>query len=155
VPPAAKVAVRERKRTIIDAARVLARLTRIVERACSDGGLSLPQYRLLLLVSGQSQRAGELASRAAVTRPAITDAVDGLERAGFLKRVPVEGDRRAVNLELTDAGAEAVNRAEESLTARLERLGISRSVLDGLASVGAVLDRELERQLRKVETEVK
>jgi DNA-binding MarR family transcriptional regulator len=150
---ATTVKTRQRRTPVVEAVRVLARLARVVEKACSDGGLSLTQYRLLLLVSRQSQRASELASRAAVTRPAITDAVDGLERAGFLKRVPIEGDRRAMSLELTRAGSAALERAEASLTSRLEKLEIPRGVLDGLASLGHTLDRELEKRLQASEAE--
>ena len=43
--------------------RTLARLARIAEQACLSTGISLPQYRLLVAVSGESQRASALAAR--------------------------------------------------------------------------------------------
>lgn len=132
---------------LIRAARVLARLTRVVERACQDGGLSLPQYRLLLFISQSPQRLGELASRVAVSRPAITDLVDGLERQRLLRRVPVEGDRRGIGLELTGEGAGALQKAEESLAERLGPLITDHKVLDGLLQVAVILDRGLKKRL--------
>jgi DNA-binding MarR family transcriptional regulator len=131
------------------AARVLARLSRVVETACQEAGLSLPQYRLLLFISREPQRASELANRAAVSRPAITDTVDGLERGGFLKRVPVEGDRRAIGLQLTSEGAKTLQRAERSLTARLGKYLDDEKTVAAIASVSEALDRELARKLEK------
>lgn len=127
---------------------MLSRLTRFVEKACSDGGLSLPQYRLLLLLSRQAQRASELATHAAITRPAVTDAVDGLVREGFLRRVPDENDRRAMSLELTDAGAKALDKAEASLTDKLLKLEMPARLIEDLASLREVLDEHLERRMR-------
>ena len=53
--------------------RLLARLARVAEQACQTTGISLPQYRLLVTISGRSQRASELvqteASRAATQDP--------------------------------------------------------------------------------------
>ena len=37
--------------------RLLARLARVAEQACQTTGISLPQYRLLVTISGRSQRA--------------------------------------------------------------------------------------------------
>jgi DNA-binding MarR family transcriptional regulator len=108
-----------KKHTRVDAVRTLARLTRLIERACGDTGLTLPQYRLLLLASRAPHRAGELASRAAVTRPALTELVDGLERQGYLRRGSVEGDKRGVRLELTEAGATVLAETDRSLVDRL------------------------------------
>ena len=42
--------------------RLLARLARVAEQACQSTGISLPQYRLLDSISGEAQRASELAA---------------------------------------------------------------------------------------------
>ena len=63
--------------------RLLARLARVAERACRESGISLPQYRLLLSISGQSQRPSELAVQVGVSRPTLTSLVDGLAQAGY------------------------------------------------------------------------
>lgn len=100
-----------------------------------------------MFVSNAPQRAGLVASKAAISRPALTDLVDGLERQGFLRRTPVEGDRRGVELELTGKGAEALARAEESLVERLTELVPDRGLLERMASVEPALDAALKKLL--------
>ena len=78
--------------------RLLARLARVAEQACQTTGISLPQYRLLVSISGQPQRASELATAVGVSRPTLTALVDGLEQGGYLRRVPVANDRRGIQL---------------------------------------------------------
>lgn len=104
------------------AIRLLARLSRVAETAFQQTGISLPQYRLLVELERCPQRAGEIAAKLGVTRPTITSLVDGLERDGLLRRVRVEHDRRGIQLETTEAGREALARAEALLARRLAPL---------------------------------
>jgi DNA-binding MarR family transcriptional regulator len=124
--------------------RLLARLARVAEKACRESGISLPQYRLLVSISGHPQRASELARHVGVSRPTLTSLVDGLEQQHMLRRVPVPTDRRGIQLETTDAGRDALDRAERVLTRRLLEL-VDRDVAIGVeplvAAVGAALDR--------------
>ncbi len=143
-------------RRLTHAVRVLARLTRNVEQACQTGELSLPQYRLLLFVNAQPQRAGELASRASVSRPTLTSLVDGLEKQGLVERGRVSGDRRGITLELTAKGKTALEKTEAQLKERLAHLveeGDADQLVDGLISVGEVLRHELEARLARGNTE--
>lgn len=130
--------------------RILARLARVAEQACQATGISLPQYRLLVSVSGQPQRASELAARVGVSRPTLTSLVDGLEQAGLLNRRPVATDRRGIQLVPTQAGLGAVSRAEDALTKRMLRLVAPDTailVADVVKALGAALDREGEAKL--------
>lgn len=125
--------------------RTLARLARVAEQACQSTGISLPQYRLLVAVSGSSQRASALAERVGVSRPTLTSLVDGLERNQLLVRKRVATDRRGIRLEPTEAGLEAVTRAEFALTNRLRGLinPEHASVANEIAvAVSENLDRE-------------
>jgi DNA-binding MarR family transcriptional regulator len=125
--------------------RLLARLARVAERACRESGISLPQYRLLLSVSGASQRPSELAIQVGVSRPTLTSLVDGLAQAGLVTRVPVPTDRRGIRLEPTEAGQLAIERAEARLTQRmLELVDVESgsSVEEIVSAVGRALDRE-------------
>jgi DNA-binding MarR family transcriptional regulator len=128
--------------------RLLARLARVAEQTCQSTGISLPQYRLLVSVSGRPQRASELAASVGVSRPTLTSLVDGLEQGGLLRRVPVPTDRRGIRLEPTDAGCEAMARAERALTQRLLQLidgdvsGVAQLVKNVVVELGAALDRE-------------
>ncbi|MDQ1414687.1 MAG: hypothetical protein QOF81_300, partial [Acidimicrobiaceae bacterium] len=88
--------------TLTDAARGVVRVARILEHACTE--LTLPQYRLLVMVASGDQRASRLAGRLALSKPTVTAVVEGLVERGLLTRSEVTGDRRAVNLSLTDAG---------------------------------------------------
>lgn len=125
--------------------RLLARLARVAERACRESGISLPQYRLLVSISGESQRAGELAALVGVSRPTLTSLMDGLEQQSLLRRVPVPSDRRGVWLEPTDAGREAITRAEAVLTSCFLELvdrDVAILVEPVVQAVGAALDRK-------------
>lgn len=128
--------------------RLLARLARVAERACQESGVSLPQYRLLVSISGRAHRPSELAEKVGVSRPTLTSLVDGLVQAGLLRRVPVPNDRRGIRLETTDEGQRATARAEAHLAKRmLELIDAERaaSVDEVVSAVGAALDREGRR----------
>ncbi len=137
--------------------RSLARLGRIVEQTGQHAGVSLAQYRLLLFVAREPQRAGELATRAAVSRPTLTSLVNTLERDGLIRRVRLADDRRGVRLEVTDAGAAALDAAERTLIARLGQLlddvDDVGSILAAFADLDAALDREVARFLQATEAE--
>lgn len=131
------------------AVRAIAVAGRLFEQACQEADLSLPQYRLLLWVRAGPRRAAELAERTAVRRPTVTALVDGLAERGYLRRIPVEGDRRGIQLALTDAGLAALDGAERRLGELLDDLakaGDRRRILDGLDELAEVLEIELERR---------
>ena len=100
--------------------RTIARLSRILERACTD--LSLPQYRLLAMVAEGDERATALAGRLALSKPTITAAVDGLVDRGLVDRAVVAEDRRAVVIRITAAGKKALAAAEHTMDERLQVL---------------------------------
>ena len=115
---------------------------RVLERSLDD--MTLPQFRVLMLIASSPERANRLAERAAVSRPSLTGLLDGLETRGWVQRVTVEGDRRGVSLEVTKAGASALERAERAMTAELDEVlraaGKHRSrVIDGLDALGAAI----------------
>ncbi|HEY8156508.1 MAG TPA: MarR family transcriptional regulator [Myxococcota bacterium] len=126
------------------AIRLLARLARVAEQACQSTGISLPQYRLLVSISGQSQRASELATAVGVSRPTLTSLVDGLERGGLLRRAPVPSDRRGIQLIPTEAGRAAVGLAEAALAQRM-RVLIDRDMAKVVGEALSMLDSALER----------
>ena len=124
--------------------RLLARLARVAEQACQSTGISLPQYRLLVSISGQSQRASELATAVGVSRPTLTSLVDGLERGGLLRRMPVPSDRRGIQLVPTEAGRASVGRAENALAQRMLGL-VDRDMAKVVGQALSALDAALER----------
>lgn len=129
-----------------EAIRALAWGSRLLERA--SGELTMPQYRVLSLVASSPERAARLAQRAAVSRPTLSAALDGLERRGLLRRRGVEDDRRGVRLEVTPDGRAALRRAESSMGERLAAI-LSRApdpdaVVAGLGVLLAALEADLD-----------
>ncbi|MEU6479134.1 MarR family transcriptional regulator [Streptomyces sp. NPDC047017] len=92
---------------------------RLVERAAEDAGLGRDRSAVGVLVTlrtaGEPLRIGEIADRMQVVGPHITRQVQLLEKRDLVRRVPDPYDARARLIELTDAGAEAVDRYLASL----------------------------------------
>jgi len=99
------------------AVRVLAHLHRMLESA--EAGLTIPQYRMLAVLSEGGERSARVAQKLAVRKPTLTALADGLIAAGYAERESEPGDRRIVRLTLTDAGRAALARADEAYMARL------------------------------------
>jgi DNA-binding MarR family transcriptional regulator len=125
--------------------RLLARLARVAEQACQSTGISLPQYRLLDAISNEPRRASELAACVGVSRPTLTSLVDGLERAGMLRRAAVPSDRRGIQLVATEAGRTALRHAEAALAERIAGLidrDVQKTVAQALSMLGEALDQD-------------
>jgi long-chain acyl-CoA synthetase len=106
--------------------RVAAWLSKRVEVALGKMDLTLPQYRVLGILSEGSAAASGLADRLAVRPPSITAVIDGLVARGLVDRKQEDADRRRIALRLTDEGARMVAEAD-------------RSVDDYLASIATYL----------------
>lgn len=111
--------------------RALAFAARALERSLED--MTLPQYRVLRLVASSPERASRIAERAAVSRPSLSGILDGIEARGWIRRVEVEGDRRGVRPVPTDAGLEALWRAEEAMSGELVAMTASLAAADAAA----------------------
>lgn len=133
------------------AVRSIVCMSRAFERACRDGGLSLPQYRLLLFLRHGPKRAGELAAEVAIQRPTLTALVGALEREGRLRRVADEHDGRGVRIEITAAGTAALEQTEARLVDVVEGLlgqGDRERLLACFDDFAALIDVEFDRRLR-------
>jgi len=124
--------------------RLLARLARVAEQACQESGISLPQYRLLVSISGGPQRASDLAVAVGVSRPTLTSLVDGLAQSHLLRRVPVPSDRRGIQLVPTEEGRAAMRRAEEVLSRRFLQL-VPKDVASTVAPVVMAMEAALNQ----------
>jgi MarR family transcriptional regulator, transcriptional regulator for hemolysin len=87
----------------------LARTAKTVSRAFSDAlaavGGSVPTWLILTSLNGESWPAQhQLARSLGIEGPTLTRHLDGLEQAGLVTRSRDPNDRRAVRVELTDAG---------------------------------------------------
>lgn len=123
---------------ITAAARTLVRVGRILEHVATE--LTLPQYRLLIMIASGDHRASQLAGRLALSKPTVTAVVDGLVERGMLARSEVTGDRRAVQLTITEAGRCALMATDAAVGERLQCVlghcddpGLALAGLDQLA----------------------
>jgi DNA-binding MarR family transcriptional regulator len=100
--------------------RAVARLAKHVEGALDPIELSVPQYRVLVILEKGSAAASALASRLAVSPPSVTALVDGLVTRGLVERKAVAGDRRRVDHVLTSQGHRALAEADAVVNVRLQ-----------------------------------
>jgi long-chain acyl-CoA synthetase len=99
---------------------IIARLARQVEVSVQSFGLSFAQYRMLaILGDGGRSAASKLADLMAVSRPTVTGVVDGLVARGLVAREAVDGDRRRVDIVLTEAGKSLIAAADGEVQRRL------------------------------------
>ena len=99
------------------AVRALVRVSRLMERSLEE--LSMAHYRVLAAISAGEEIASRVAARLALGRPAVSAAVASLADRGLIIRVGVSGDQRAAGLHLTEAGQQALARAEAAMSGEL------------------------------------
>jgi long-chain acyl-CoA synthetase len=102
--------------------RTAARLARQLELALAEVDLSLPQYRILILLDEGKVQASALADKLAVSRPSVTAVVDGLVTRGLVERHHDSPDRRRVGHDITALGRLLLERADESVDGRLSSI---------------------------------
>jgi DNA-binding MarR family transcriptional regulator len=92
-------------RAYLDGTRIL--MQALDRQLSTDADLSLTDYDLLVRLSeapDNTLRMRDLADATLTTRSGMTRAVTRAERAGWVRRVECEDDRRGMNAELTEAG---------------------------------------------------
>jgi DNA-binding MarR family transcriptional regulator len=90
-------------------------------------GLTHPQYLVMLCLWEQSPRTVRNISEALAQEPAtISPLLRRLEAAGLLTRNRVDGNERALAVDLTPAGAELRQQALAVPGTMMERLGLTR-----------------------------
>jgi len=103
-------------------------------------------------------RLTDLAARASMTRPSMSELVDELERAGYLKRGPDPADGRAKLISLTHAGKRVMAQAvrvvrdiEDGYAASIgpERFEALCDSLQALIDVAGSADAEPGKQQRR------
>jgi DNA-binding MarR family transcriptional regulator len=111
-------------------------ITATVARVAEEHDLTPMQGRLLCGL-GEPRRMVDLAQLLGIEKAALTGLVDRAERRGLVERAAVPGDRRAVQVALTDAGGRAMRTFEAGVA----------SALDELLAPLPVRDREEFRRL--------
>jgi len=109
-------------RTATHPGRAAAWLAKQVELGLGEVGLSLPQYRMLILLSEGSASSSAMARRLAVRPPSVTGLTDGLVARGLIQRRHADTDRRTVSHELTAEGRRVLSQADRGVEARLREI---------------------------------
>jgi len=100
----------------------LATTAKTVSRAFNDrlveAGGSVPVWLILSSLKSDERRTQlELARSVGIEGPTLTRHLDGLEEAGLVRRVRDPADRRAVRVELTDAGEQLFHSLRQAVVA--------------------------------------
>jgi DNA-binding MarR family transcriptional regulator len=85
-----------------------------VEALLRPFGLSFSRYEVLMLLLFSRRGSlpqGKIGERLQVHAASVTNAVERLERDGFVRRVPNPGDRRGVLAEITPSGRQVAEAA--------------------------------------------
>lgn len=90
-----------------------------------------------------------LAEREQVAAPSMTSTINALEQQGLVTRVPDEGDRRRVYVELAESGeaivVETIRRRDALLAAVLAELDFTAAELTTLREASALMRKVAER----------
>lgn len=99
---------------------VVARLARIAERALARVDLTLPQYRMLsVLTAANPSTASRVAWMLSVKPATVTAVMDGLVAGDYVRREPDPHDRRKIAHVVTDAGRALLAAANHEVRASL------------------------------------
>lgn len=124
-PPLPRPQPREPTPAAADSLAVVALLAaRLTERllAGHQPPLTVTGYLALRAISEETIQAAELARRAGVSGPAVSQVLAGLGEAGLIQRTPVPSDRRWQALALSEQGRRVFESAQLLLRDRLSEL---------------------------------
>jgi DNA-binding MarR family transcriptional regulator len=125
-------------------------LVRLLVKQVHDRQISRTDGEVLSTLAQGPRRITELAELEGLAQPTITLLIRRLEQRGWVSRTGVPGDARVVLVQITDAGASALEgfRAQfrEALRGDLEEL--TDSELDQLAQATRALGRFADRLQR-------
>ena len=129
---------RPRQTDAADALAAVAPLaSRWIERllARHEPSLTVTQYLVLRAIAREDVSGGELARRAGVSAPAVSQLLAGLDDAGLIERQAVAGDRRRHSLALSREGRAAFESAQARLRDELTTVltDLPRPEADALA----------------------
>ncbi|WP_220474143.1 MarR family winged helix-turn-helix transcriptional regulator [Aurantiacibacter xanthus] len=88
-------------------------LMRTLDRRMAEEGMSFARTKLLIILDRRGPMRGTAIAEYLNQSPrTVTEAIDALERDGFLRRTADATDRRAKLVEITASGVEAVRKTD-------------------------------------------
>jgi DNA-binding MarR family transcriptional regulator len=91
-----------------------------LERASRNCEMSISQYRMLYFLKNGPRRAAELAMESSIRKPSITSLINTLESRAWISRDEDPEDRRAICIQITSEGTQAMKRFEKDLQRALQ-----------------------------------
>ncbi len=122
-------------------------LETVFDRDLQQHGLQLSEYEILSMLSERESRRlrmSELADLVVQSRSRLTHTATRLERRGWVRREPCEGDRRGVELVLTDDGLDQVARVAPRHVASVRAHLVDRLTPAQLAALGRAMSSVAE-----------
>lgn len=108
---------------LIDTIPLIMRALRNEIRSNRPTEFSVPQFRVLAFLSHNEGAAlSDLATHIGLMRPTMSKMVESLVRRGWVERETAAGDRRYVQLRLTENGRAVFNAAREKTRLRLAEM---------------------------------
>ncbi len=107
-------------------------------------GLSATEEKTLLILSGGSVTAGDIAQQTGLTTASVTSLIDRLESKGFVQRIRDKVDRRRVIVEPNKAKFDELSQVFDSFQGEFDELLTVYSD-EQLATIADYLTRTLER----------
>ncbi|MBI2167269.1 MAG: MarR family transcriptional regulator [Candidatus Omnitrophica bacterium] len=128
------------------------KFSRLLTRILTKADLTLPQFALLnQLVNYGTLSMTEASDKLGITKPAVTNLVDRLEKSKCLKRLPHSQDRRVSLLEIQPRGEQIVRDAQAQilpvLLKTLDRFGDGEK--ETIARFYSHLSKTLDEVLEK------
>jgi DNA-binding MarR family transcriptional regulator len=113
----------------------------VLSRIADREGLSVTAVRMLAVLEDREIGMLELARILELEKSSVTGLVDRAERRGLVRRIPVAGNRRAVHVTVTPAGATLVRSVRAEVRAEVAALAapLSGPQQDRLSRSAAVL----------------
>ena len=128
------------------------KFSRFYARLLTQANLTLPQFALLSQLAYRGTVSmTEISAKLHITKPAVTNLADRLEKNRFLKRLPHPKDRRVSLLQIQLKGERMVRRTQEqALNLLLKALnpfstGERKTIARFYVSLSQALDEVLER----------
>ena len=132
---------------VLDSSRALVAVS--ARSIAGAKGVTLPQYRMLVVLDGRTSSLTELAAHLDVAPSTAVRMVDRLEAAGLVDRTVNPADRRETRLSLTTAGRRTVRtvtaRRRRDLRSVLERIPVAErdAVAHAMAAFAAAAEQAL------------
>lgn len=129
--------------------KLFLRMHRLFDRRMTESGASFARAKFLIYLQKEGpSRAADIADLLGLAPRTVTEALDGMERDGLVRRDPDPADRRAKRVSLTDEGLKAIATTEPLRARLVDRIfGVltteERGQLDRImARLAEAVDRE-------------